>query len=173
MSQANSAHTTLPAAAVPTGGGSSRRALLTVAAAVAGGTLANAVAIGMTKAGQVDPIFGLIEKHVAACDAAREISDAWGDMHPHDQQYAATERDYSRVHQARKDALVELLSCQPTSLTGVIAVLAHVGQQDWAYGDDSEETILLDGYESGIEEAKSILTHLGTTLRNIIERGRA
>jgi hypothetical protein len=68
MSQAKSADTTLPAAAVPTGGGSSRRALLTAAPAAAAGALlagtaVNAVAIGMAKAGEVDPIFALIEAY--------------------------------------------------------------------------------------------------------------
>jgi hypothetical protein len=62
-----------------------------------------------------DPIFGLIEKHVAACDAARETSDASRDMHPHDPQYDATEEVVRRVHQARKVALVEVHSWQAAS----------------------------------------------------------
>jgi hypothetical protein len=127
----------------------------------------------VAKPAEVDPIFELIEKHKAACDVAREISDNRGDMHPHDPQYALTERAHERVHQARKDSFVELLACPPTSLAGVIAVLAHVGQQDWAYGDDSEETILIDGHESGIEEAKKFPAHVAVALRNIIGRGQA
>jgi hypothetical protein len=76
MSQAKSADITSPAAAVPTGGGSSRRALLTAAPAVAAGALlagtaVNAVAIGMAKAGEADPIVALIEAYDQA--ASREL----------------------------------------------------------------------------------------------------
>jgi hypothetical protein len=55
MSQAKSVNTTSP----------SRRALLpaVAAAALATGTVANAVAIGMAKAGEVDPIFAAIDLH--------------------------------------------------------------------------------------------------------------
>jgi hypothetical protein len=47
MSQAKSADTTLPAAAVPTGGGSSRRALLTAAPAVAARALLAGIAVNV------------------------------------------------------------------------------------------------------------------------------
>jgi hypothetical protein len=80
MSQAKSADTTLPAAAVPTGGGSSRRALLTAAPAVAAaalaiGGIANAVAIAMSKApvSPDDPDAKLIELAFQIFDLAPDV----------------------------------------------------------------------------------------------------
>src|ERR1700759_5625158 len=67
-----------------------RRALLAgapavAAAALAGGTVANAVAIGMAKAGEVDPIFALIAEHreaQEACAVAYEANDLDDDEDP-------------------------------------------------------------------------------------------
>jgi hypothetical protein len=99
----------------------SRRALLMGFAAAAtpmAPALANA--LSEAPAAKVDPIFELIEKHKRACDVAREISDVWGDMPGCDPQYSATEKAHNRAFLEHKKVLVELLTCQPTSVAGVI-----------------------------------------------------
>ena len=68
--------------------------------------------------------------------------------------------------------LVALLTCQPTTLAGAIAVLEYVGQPDWVFGDDFEDTVLTDAHEREMEEAKMFSKHLAAALRNIIERGQ-
>jgi hypothetical protein len=156
----------------------SRRAILTAApaaaaAALAGGTVANAVAIGMARAADVDPIFDLIEKHTAACDAARAISDVLSDMSPRERNYEQTQARFSDAIEQEKKVLATLLSCQPTTLAGIVAVLVHAGRADWAHAGDSEETVLIDAQEREMEQAKAFPTHLAAALRNIIERGQA
>jgi hypothetical protein len=180
MSQAESANTTnLPTVMPPApDGGSSRRPFLrgapaAAAAAPAGGTVVNAVAIGMAKAVEVDPIFGLIEKHKATCDAARAFSARWGDMSPSDPEYDVIKERFDDAYNGERKVLVLLLTCQPTTLAGIVAALEHVGQTDWVFGNDSEDTVLTDASECNIEEAKVFPKHLAAALRNIIARGQA
>jgi hypothetical protein len=157
----------------------SRRAVLTAAptaaaAALAGGTVANTVALAIPRTDEVAPIFELIERHRAACDAARTIGAAWNELIPSDDEtYAAISERFGAAIDREREVLVAVLTCQPTTLAGIVAVLEHVGQMDWVHGDDSDETILVDGHKRKIEEAKAFPKHLAAALRSIIERGQA
>jgi hypothetical protein len=156
----------------------SRRAVLAAGpavavAALAGGTAANAVVIGLAKAGEVDPIYAAIEDHKAACAAARQMGDLLGELSPSDAQYKSVDAQHSTAFQQEKRTVAALLSCPPTTIAGAIAVLTHVGQAEWMFGDNSDETILTGAHESDIEEAKAFPAHLAAALCNIIERGRA
>jgi hypothetical protein len=91
-------------------------------------------------------------------------------MHPDDPIEAATRERFDEVEQGERDVLLALLTYQPTTLAGIVAVLEHVSRQDWVYGDDSDQTILVDAHEREIEETKAFPQHLATALRNIIER---
>jgi hypothetical protein len=99
MSQAKSADTTSPAAAVPTGGGSSRRALLTGAPAAAAGALLagtaiNAVAIGMAKAAGADADAELLS-------LKPEVDDVLGDWIRQTTKDCLERREFERAHLAK------------------------------------------------------------------------
>jgi hypothetical protein len=152
----------------------SRRALLAGAPAAAAGALlagtaVGAVVISMVKAGEVDPIFALIEKHKAACDAA-QVFCMRADMRSSDPNYDAAQTQFQEAYKVEREALVALLTCQPTTLAGVTAVLEHVGRLDWVFGDDSEHIVLTDAHEREIEEAEAFPKHLAAALRDIVER---
>jgi hypothetical protein len=167
MSQAKSADTTLPAAAVPTGGGSSRRALLTAApAAVAGallaGTAVNAVAISLAKAGEVDPIFEVIQRHrdaIAREDAAHrhfEEMDAQYPMTPdnleEDNPRSAAYDVWNDLCNVRYEITAELAT-MPTAVAGLAALLQHwadiVGDDEGNF-DNYDTTKLLTALANGL-----------------------
>jgi hypothetical protein len=125
----------------------------------------------MTSPG-ADPIFAVIAKHKAACDAARIFSARWVDMSPSDPEYDVIKGLFDDAYEREREALVALLACQPTTVAGVAAVLEHAGQADWVFGD-SDDTILTDASGCNTEGAKAFPTHLAAALRNIIERGEA
>jgi hypothetical protein len=169
MSQADSPNTTSP----------SRRALLSgapvaAAAALAGGTVANAVAISMAKAGGVDPIFAVIAEHreaQEACAVAYEANDLDDDEDP------------NKLAALEKAGAVELplFTTLPTSVAGVVALLeyvhspCHIIWQGEQRGCD--DTVLSYAYGYNSEEMRQAVggfdAHVLTALRNIIARGRA
>jgi hypothetical protein len=170
MSQAKSADTTSPAAAVPTGGGSSRRALLTAAPAAAGallaGTAVNAVAIGMAKAGEVDPIFAAIAEHRAAIDAYYDACHN-----------PAAEDETSELCDLEAEALGDLLDCRPTTFAGIAALLDHLAQPQWgevARDPEHRETVLSGASNWGGDikvAALKLPGVLAETMRGLIEGG--
>jgi hypothetical protein len=156
-----------------------RRALLAgapvaAAAALAGGTVANAVAIGMAKAGEVDPIFAVIAEHreaQEACAVAYEANDLDDDEDP------------NKLAALEKAGAVELplFTTLPTSVAGVVALLeyvhspCHIIWQGEQRGCD--DTVLSYAYGYNSEEMRQAVggfdAHVLTALRNIIERGQA
>ena len=140
----------------------SRRALLAgapaaAAAALAGGTLANAVATGMAKAGEVDPVFAAIAEHVAAtkahvaaCSISGWLVDGTRDW---ETENAVTEAAMERAH----DAWFALVTAQPTTVAGVAALLEHVGRNEFfdetaKPGDEGFETVLSSWINGGNDE---------------------
>ncbi len=163
---------------IPDTPATSRRAILiaapvAAAAVLAGGTIANALAIGAGSVDEADPIFGLIDKHKAACDIARSIGDAEGDLPCDDPNCEAGNTRFREAFKEAYKVLAALLTCQPTTIAGCVAMLDHVSQRDWIFGDDFPQTILTDAYESGVAEAQAFSKHLAAALRKIIERGQA
>jgi hypothetical protein len=156
---------------------SSRRALLAGAPAAAtgallAGTAVNAVAIGLATAAEVDPIFELIAKHTEACAEVRRWSDIYGELSSEDPEHDKIEAQEKAALHREEEAIAALLSCPPTTLAGVIAVLEHVGKGEFFFGE-SNEAILTGAHESAAEEANAFPEHLAAALRNIVERGQA
>jgi hypothetical protein len=157
----------------------SRRAVLAAgpaaaAAALAGGTVANAVAISMAKAGGVDPIFAVIAEHreaQEACAVAYEANDLDDDEDP------------NKLAALEKAGAVELplFTTLPTSVAGVVALLEYVhspchiiwqGEQM-----DCDDTVLSYAYGYNSEEMRQAVggfdAHVLTALRNIVAGGQA
>jgi hypothetical protein len=156
MSQANQGTTTIP----------TRRALLAgapavAAAALAAGTAANGLAVAVASPSGDDPIFAAIAAHRAAMHAYAAACGAGADEHDQD---VVDETCLAHV-----DALEELVSCRPTTLPGVIALLEHLGQPN--DGHDPADTVLVGavGWDGPIKDSVNKLPHvLAETLRSLI-----
>jgi hypothetical protein len=163
----------------------SRRALLAkggaaVAGAPARGPVANAVAIGMVKTGEVDPIFAAIDHHV-------EIMTAWFDALRREDATAEYDEPLNEaigdLCHRECDASFAVVMTQPTTLAGVVALLHHLGQPEYlnmdssAPGEASEDTILSAWNSSTNNERKRMVNgfplRLADALRDIVARGQA
>jgi hypothetical protein len=159
----------------------SRRALLAgapavAAAALAGGTVTNALVIAEAKAAEVDPIFAVIAEHHAIMagwrDALRRENEFW-----HTPAGDAAGEEASDACGREKEHLLRVLTVQPTTLAGVVALLDHVGQEEFLNseeGDESEETVLSSWCDNDgdplQEAAKSFPSRLAATMRSILGR---
>jgi hypothetical protein len=146
-----------------------RRALLAgapvaAAAALAGGTVANALAIGMTKAAEIDPIFAVIAEHQAAYVG---VIAAYG---REDREYDDDEIT-DAAHERAGDAGYDLFTTAPTTVAGVAALLGYLGTDDMAY--NPKQTILEWSHGGNGEAVREFPTFLAAALRNIIERGQS
>jgi hypothetical protein len=147
----------------------SRRAILTAApaaaaAVLAGGGVANAIAIGMAKAGDVDPIFAVIDEHQAAWEAVVVAYDR------EDREYDDDEITDAAQERAG-DAGYDLFTTAPTTVAGAAALLAYLGADATAY--NRHRTIWEWEHEGGGEHVRVFSSFLAAALRNIIERGQA
>ncbi len=150
MSQADDRTTTIP----------SRRALL---AGLSVAAAAGVAALPADAAAEVDPIFAVIAAYRAAVQAYCAACNAPDD-----------ECDEDLVNEtclARIDAIAELMSCRPTTLPGVVALLEQLGEPD--HGHDPEDTVLVGSV--GNEPLKALVNELpcvlAETLRNLLDRG--
>jgi hypothetical protein len=74
------------------------------------------------------------------------------------------------------DALRDLLSCQPTTIEGVLALLDHLGRPEFLRYSRDPATVLSgahEWYDDERDEVRAWPHTLAAALRNIIERGRA
>jgi hypothetical protein len=153
----------------------SRRALLArapvaAAAALAGGTVSNAVAIGMTKAAEIDPIFAVIAEHRDAQEALHVACKANGlDMEECPIKTAAENR--------AGDAELPLFTTAPTTVAGAAALLAYVGSDAHEMNqgpDDNGRPYTVLSYAAGwgaddrIDAVRRFPLHVGVALRNMI-----
>jgi hypothetical protein len=147
----------------------SRRAILTAAPAAAAGALlagavVNTVAIGMAKAGEVDPVFAAIAEHQAAWAAVVAAYAREGRTEDDDEiTDAAQER--------AGDAGYYLFTTAPTAVAGVVALLEYLGKDAAAYNPN--RTILEWHGEADAEEVSEFPCFLADAIRNIVERGQA
>jgi hypothetical protein len=167
----------------------SRGAILTAAPAAAAGVLlagtaVNTVAIGMAKAGEVDPIFAVIAEHQAALEAylaASAIDAALVDRTP---EWIAARAVTEPAMARRLIAEKAVFTTDPTTLAGVAALLEHVAQpeflkEDEEYPDDGQTLLstLNDCDDCEMCEwkrtAQDFPLRVAAALRSIIERGRA
>ena len=177
----------------------SRRALLAgapavAAAALAAGTAVNAVAIGMAKAGEVDPIFAAIEDHRRSLDnmfacyrtsfkLEEDLPDlpagkrhwhrsVWSETPPSDcgdpPEWIAAQLATGEGEEQRKTAADALANTQPSTISGVIALLGYLDSPE----EPNEPNSRTVG-EDIFAEWDDVLADLADTLRNIVERGQA
>ena len=75
-------------------------------------------------------------------------------------------------------ALYDVLTTQPTTLAGIVAVLAHAGLRESVTEDDLETKTFLSMCANARDDelkqaAQDFPARLAETMRNIIERGQA
>jgi hypothetical protein len=138
----------------------SRRRLLATAitgAALAGAAGVNVAAIAVTAGPVVDPIFAAIERDKRA---KRACTATCGD----DDLFNVAVRE-------EIDALAALLDTVPTSLEGVIAVLAHLSSPAYELPDNAEhETSLWNGFacDCTLDAAGKYPGRLAAALRGLV-----
>jgi hypothetical protein len=192
MSQATERPTTTP----------SRRALLAgapaaAAAALAGGTVANAIAIGMAGASNGDPVFAVIERHreaMAREQLAHERFKALDNVYPHEprpddffewpieqrcawnEEQAARRRgsprevayhEWNDLSDATIGITEELVQTTPTTIAGIAAVLEYWAEL-MAHDGDGGDFDFLD-----LDCGSRFLAGVASALRNIVARGQA
>jgi hypothetical protein len=180
----------------------SRRAVLAAgpavaAAALAGGTAANAVAIGMAKAGEIDPVFAAAERLRAALeeyDAAHAHFNAMDALYPREtepddfmdwtieQRYAWQDAEIARREGGPRDiaydrwndqceklneATEALIATIPTTAAGIAVALEHWSEFSDRISGDGEFDFL------ELDCGSRLLTVVAGALCNIIARGQA
>jgi hypothetical protein len=177
----------------------SRRALLAgapvaAAAALAGGTVANAVAIGMAKAAEVDPIFAAIERHREAVRVHEEAMAHFRALAVNDRPMPFLETVEERTDWVRQEmeqrrgtprdiaykawcaasdvvgeATTRLLDTRSTTLASAVAALEYWAEfMEFTFDDDNHDYDFLDTDIHSV-----FVTNIAVALRDIIERGQA
>jgi hypothetical protein len=161
-----------------------RRALLASAPAVAAAVLAGTtVALAIPRTGDVDPIIAAIAEHQAAAGEYRRAVMVSGAMRPggpnKDPGFDAASAATNDASDREQEALYDVLTTQPTTLAGVVALLAHVGLPEWVTEDDDLEvetflSMCANALDDELKQAaRDFPAHLAETMRGIIERGLA
>jgi hypothetical protein len=163
----------------------SRRALLAsvpAAAALAAGTTVNGLAAALATPSSIDPIFAVIAEHRTAieefCRAVR-VSGAMVAYGPDkDPNYDSADKETRDASSRDQSALWDVLTVRPTTLAGIVALLAHVGLPEFLREEPGfeNETILSSWTNSTgklKDAAQDFPARLAETMRGIIERGRA
>jgi hypothetical protein len=126
---------------------------------------------------KVDPIFRLIRNHEAACAAYEPTREATANMLPGNPRYRAAEAAEHRASDREMKAVLAILGCRPTTLTGVLAALEHVSRREWLTkvgGGGTGETILSGMHDCSVANVKSAARQfpfrLAAALREIIGR---
>lgn len=126
-----------------------------------------------------DPIIAKIEAHRAAVRTWIAAGDISGNMENDDPGYEAAQRLTSKESDREMKALRALLRCRPTTLSGVIALLDHLGQPHTLRGDDSSclrhDTVLSLAHLwlEGKDDAQAFPRMLAGALRDLIGEVRS
>jgi hypothetical protein len=141
MTQDDSVHSTSATSPVdPT-----RRSFLSQAAGVtAGGAVLAAATITVSAAaapaGLPDPVFGLIAVHAEIVETVHRIESELSWLHEHNMPSEDVYDGIAEPAQAELELFLELLETVPTTLMGVVALVAHldqVRQEDpWKFEDN-------------------------------------
>jgi hypothetical protein len=136
----------------------------------------------MAKADELDPIFAVIAEHRTAVEAFTQavlVSGAMIAYGPNkDAGYDVADAATKEASHRTEDALWNVLTTQPTTLAGIVALLAHVSLPEFLGGEleFDYETILSTCTDAGDEmkrAAQDFPARLAETMRNIIARGQA
>jgi hypothetical protein len=135
-----------------TNGNVTRRAALAgvpagAAVVLAGGTVANTVALAIPRTADADPIFAVIERHRVAVAEYNKAEAISGNIVGGSQDWKVTWAVTSAAMDRKADLLEAVLRAQPTTMAGVIALLEHLGQDeflgvDWGGDEHDRETLL-------------------------------
>jgi hypothetical protein len=183
MSQAKNPHTTNL---------SRRTAIAGISGAVALSTVGKLLA---ARAGDVDPIFAIMEEHdramVNESACGRSHSDVEGSL-PRDRmtwkpeegermppkgctdapEWIEAQLAMSDTYVRRNEAIVALLTTQPTTLQGAIALLGYVGSVEYPYERGAEDVMLFVfpniGNERVGEAAVSFPARLAETMLRLL-----
>jgi hypothetical protein len=145
----------------------SRRTLLTravAATALAGAAGANVAAIALTTGldpAPADPVFDLIDQHraaVAEYNRAEAVSGQIVIGLEWEAAFAVTSAAMDRSY----DLLEVLLRAQPATIAGAIALLEHLGQDEYLGVD----------WGGGAHERRTLLSVFSDSSRNCIDRKR-
>jgi hypothetical protein len=132
-----------------------------------------------------DPIFAVIAEHAAATKAYVEAVHIVGDLLEGTPDWRTADALTRAAMERWSDALLAVVTAQPTTVEGVAALLEHVGRSEYLGEEEKRsglvetETVLsslINGADPEHEYAFAVKTfesRLGETLRNIIERGQA
>jgi hypothetical protein len=161
----------------------SRRALLAgvpAVAALAAGTTVTGLAAGL--AASFDPIFAVIAEHRTALEEYLRAVMVSGAMISHgpdkDPNYDSADNETRGASDWEQDALYDVLTTQPTSLAGVVALLAHVALPEFLREEpEFENETILSAWTNSTGKLKQASldfpARLAETMRGLIERGQA
>jgi hypothetical protein len=164
----------------------SRRALLAgapvaAAADLAGGTTVSGLAAGLATPSCIGPIFAVIAEHRTALEEyywAVRVSGAMVSYGPNkDPNYDSADSETRDALRREQGALWDVLTIQPTTLAGAVALLAHVGLPEFLREEPGfeNETILSACTNSTGKlkyAAQDFPARLAETMRGLIARGQ-
>jgi hypothetical protein len=138
------------------------------AAALAAGAATGGIATALAATSEADPIFAAIAAHRAAIEFYTLQLDELDEDTP---LQTLTRCD---------DTLWDVLTVEPTTMAGVVALLEYVGHHEFldddALGEDSlENTVLSAAFQAGGEleqAAQNFPPSLAETVRSILAHGR-
>jgi hypothetical protein len=123
-----------------------------------------------------DPVFAAIERHRTALWArwaALRISGSVAPTDPREKEaMARTEAAWGREH----EALEELLACRPTTMRGLVNLIAYIGQPEDDDDDDrppQSETIISGAFLSEHISAEQWTRRLSKDAERLLKRGRS
>jgi hypothetical protein len=128
---------------------------------------------------KADPICALIAKHLEAIKTYLAVVRVESRLRADDPRYRAADKA-SRAAANRADKLLlKVLTARPKSLTGVVALLAHIGQWEFLKKSKSafDETLLSSAnsltHGKLKRAAQEFPLHLAATLRGLIAQTRS
>jgi hypothetical protein len=161
----------------------SRRALLAgvpAVAALAAGTTVQGLAAGL--AASFDPIFAVIAEHRTALEEYLRAVMVSGAMISHgpdkDPNYDSADNETRDASSREQEALRDVLTLQPTTLAGIVALLAHVALPEFLREEpEFENETILSAWTNSTGKLKQASldfpARLAETMRGLIERGQA
>jgi hypothetical protein len=125
-----------------------------------------------------DPIFAMIDEHRAAVEGYIPRNDVSANLRYSDPGYESAMHETAVAMGRSSDLLFELLHVQPTTLAGVAAILAHLGQPEFLKEEleypDCRETFLStfnDSFGECRRAAQDFPVRLAETVRSLIGQG--
>jgi hypothetical protein len=139
------------------------------------GVRSPATAIGRARVSS-DPIFDVIAEHRAALWARWAALTVSGSLVAHDPRLEKADARTGAAWDREREALEELLACRPTTMGGLVNLIAYVGQPEDDDDDDrppQSETIISGAFRSGRISAEQWTRRLSKDAERLLKRGRS